>query len=755
MQKLPIYILKLLDDNKIFLEKEYYFAKGDLSSKGDFITNYLIFDTVNLITISGKETLTGSKHAKKIATNFTIDAINFYKVAEIDSLKVEVFISSARLYADKNGHNIELNAFSLGVHKEFIKLERIFTAIKEDKKSDIDNILKDNEFDIYCPKCGRLYSEPERKICPHCMDKMSIAMRLMGFFKYYKKQVALVLLFMLISTGFSILAPFVSNKLLFDEVLTEGGSMYGKIAVIVVAIFAVRLIGTVITMLTNYTIAGVMPSIVYDIKLKIFSAMQNLSTQFYTSKQTGNLMARVNDDSNNIYWFFIDGLPYLIINVITFIGILTIMMLMNVTLALITVVIIPGIVLAFMGMSKLYMKYHHRNFIFSSAFDSFLSDTINGQRIVRSFAKEEEENERFRQINDDVVQNGIKSDCTELTFFPIIYLVMFLTQIVVTGVGGYMILQNKLDLGTLLTFIVYLGMLYGPLEFMSWVSTWWARCVDSSERMFEIIDAVPDIVESKNPLSKDTINGDVELCNVFFEYEPARLIIKDVSLKIKAGEMIGIVGKAGAGKSTIANLITRLYEVKNGAILIDGHNVKDYKIDVIRKNVGIVSQEIYLFMGTIAENIRYAKKDATNEEIIYAAKAAMAHDFIIKLADGYETKIGEGGQDLSGGERQRISIARTILQNPKILILDEATASMDTATERNIQKSIDTLKIGRTTIAIAHRLSTLRDADKIAVIEDGKLCEYGTHKELINKKGKFYDLYQVQTKALQNLTVGG
>jgi len=256
-------------------------------------------------------------------------------------------------------------------------------------------------------------------------------------------------------------------------------------------------------------------------------------------------------------------------------------------------------------------------------------------------------------------------------------------------------------------------------------------------------------MESENPVDKETLNGDIELNNVVFEYEPARPVIKGMDLTVEAGKMLGIVGKTGAGKTTLANLIARLYDATSGEVKLDGINVKDLPLSAIRGSVGIVSQEIYLFIGSIADNIRYANPRASMDEVISAAKAAHAHDFIMKLPDAYETRVGAGGQDLSGGERQRLSIARTIIQNPKILILDEATAAMDTETEVNIQEALGKLQSNRTTLAIAHRMSTLRDADRLAVIEDGKVVETGTHEELMNKKGEYYKLYMIQMEALK------
>jgi ATP-binding cassette, subfamily B, bacterial len=299
-----------------------------------------------------------------------------------------------------------------------------------------------------------------------------------------------------------------------------------------------------------------------------------------------------------------------------------------------------------------------------------------------------------------------------------------------------------------------MGMLYGPLDFLSWVSNWWSRCIDSAQRMFEIVDSRPEVDEIENPVHLPDIQGNIDVTDAYFEYEAGRPVIKNATMSVKAGQMLGIVGKSGAGKSTIVNLMARLYDVTEGSIVLDGVPIKNIAIDDLRQSIGIVSQEMYLFIGTVADNIRYARTGASMDEVIAAAKAASAHDFIIKLPDGYDTRIGSSGQDLSGGEKQRLSIARAIIQNPRILILDEATASMDTETERSIQDSLGKLKAGRTTISIAHRLSTLRDADMLAVIDGGKVVEYGTHAQLIRKKGAYYNLFKLQSDAIKQIGVG-
>jgi ATP-binding cassette subfamily B protein len=308
--------------------------------------------------------------------------------------------------------------------------------------------------------------------------------------------------------------------------------------------------------------------------------------------------------------------------------------------------------------------------------------------------------------------------------------------------------------GEFTTYLGYIGMIFGPLQFFSTFTNLLTDTINSAQRMFEILDMVPEVMEAPDAISVPEFKGDIDFNNVSFHYNPNRPILKDVTLKIKAGDNIGLVGHTGSGKTTIVNLITRMYDPISGQIKVDGVDLKNIKTADIRRNMAIVSQEIFLFKGTIADNIRYAKPDATMDEIIAAAKVANAHDFILSLPDGYETVVGTGSRSLSGGEKQRVSIARAVLLAPRILILDEATAAMDTETERLIQDALGELTKGRTTITIAHRLSTLKDCNYLFAIENGEIAERGTHTELLDKKGIYYKLYTIQTEAMQKVLAG-
>ena len=501
--------------------------------------------------------------------------------------------------------------------------------------------------------------------------------------------------------------------------------------------------------------ASLVPGVVAQIKGTVFEALQKLSIGFFTRRQTGSLMQRVNGDANEVMGFFIDGLPYLLYNVFTFLFAFIIMFGMDWRLALVSFFMLPPMFyVSYRLLPRLWHAYGRRSRTVRTLY-SVLNDGISGARVVKAFGQEEYENRRFEKVNDRVRNSEIQIVSYGNRFEITYSLAREIPNLLVFCIGAIFILQvpGAFTYGKLITFMNYLGMMQGPMQFFSHIFRWWSGSMNAAQRIFEIIDAKPDVVEKENPEYLD-IKGDIVLKDVCFGYEPNKSVLKNIGFSVKAGEMLGIVGKSGAGKSTLVNLISRLYDVESGEITLDGVNIKDIAFSSLRGAVAMVSQETYIFMGTIAENIAYAKPDASRMEIVRAAMAANAHQFICRLPDGYDTIIGSGGRELSGGERQRLSIARAILANPRILVLDEATASVDTETERAIQESLEKLIKGRTTISIAHRLSTLRDADYLIVLDRGELVESGTHSELVAKRGEYYKLLQLQSKALAMRGVG-
>lgn len=754
---LPPAIKEALESEHLDTSDIIYGFKSDMCDAEEFGDCYIFFDSKGVYTASFEDSPVPKSKKKKLPeAKPKLKKLVCIPTEDVDEIFAEQYLATGQLTYTKNGEYYSLAYFPIGSLEKADNFRKIYNTFKEG--NDYEQYLSNATGNV-CEKCGEPIPKG-LKYCKDCVDRSSTIKRLFSFFGEVKGKMIFMVLAVITSSVVSLIIPQFSTQKLYDEVLNTGNPqsyriLIGSLVSIVLTMALLRIFNQLTTLFYQYIVAGVLPEVVYNIKLKIFKAMQQLSVGFYTHKQTGSLMERVTRDSNNIYWFFVDGFPYLIANIILVIGILIIMFITSVKLTLMILGISCIIFIAYPIVNKKFRKLHHRVWVQHSQLSSKVSDNINGHRIIKAFSKEDDEMNQFGKVSDKLYSAEVRASNAEITVFPILSILIYSASALVLGVGGVMTIKgNELTVGELLTFVVYLGMLQQPIDFLSWVMNWWARCVDSSQRVFEIMDTEPEIRDKENPVILDNFRGEIELKELQFEYEPAHPIIKDLSLKIEAGEMLGIVGKTGAGKTTISNLIARLYDPKEGIVKIDGVDVKDLSSKQLRSNIGIVSQDIFLFMGTIADNIRYARPDATNDEVIAAAKAASAHGFISKLPDGYETWVGSGGQDLSGGERQRISIARTIIQNPKILILDEATAAMDTETERNIQNSLTKLKAGRTTIAIAHRLSTLRDADKLAVIDEGECIEFGTYSELMEKKGAYYNLFKLQEEALRFIGIG-
>jgi ATP-binding cassette subfamily B protein len=746
--KIPAPVEDELIKRGVSINNLLYCVKADMDGEGCYYDCYITFNKDTLYIISGYETYSRitKKTDKSRLISYEVKDFSELLVNQIEDMYIDRHQNTARLIVKEKEKEYPIARLSIGYSDKFEKFaERVNLTHKEEK---IDDTLLD-ELKIYCPTCGAPYPDPNRPICPHCMDRHSVFRRLMGMFREFRLAMFGILFCIALSGGFTILSPYFGTKLLYDDVLSKEGSYYGQILLVVLLMAGVSLIGRILNIASSLILAFVVPTVTHRLRCKIFSAMQTLSLPFFTSKQTGSLMTRVDQDSENIYWFFVDIVPYGLMNFAKIVGIAVVMFMLSPILSsgiLLIIVTIQVIQSKFYGnQRKLYRKLN----VATRASTAVLSDAMNGQRVVKAFAKEDQEIKRYGIKNNEMFTIDSMINQRIANSVPAIWMFCRLISNLLGIFGAVLILKGELALGALTALLSYTDMTYEPISFFTWIGDRWAKCVDAASRMFEILDSTPTIKEKENPVHISKMKGDIELKNVSFEYEAGRPIIKDVSFKVQAGQMFGIVGKTGAGKSTIINLMARLYDVTGGEILMDGVKLKDIALKDLRKNIGIVSQETYLFMGTIEENIKYAREDATMEEVIEAAKAAHAHEFIVKLPEGYNTKIGSGGVSLSGGERQRLSIARAIIQKPNILILDEATASMDTRTERKIQTAIDELKKGRTIIAIAHRLSTLRDADMLCVIENGELKEMGTHDELIHSKGKYYELYKLQSEALK------
>lgn len=739
----------------VMTDELLYCVKADMNSEGTYYDVYIAFDKNTLYVIEGIESYPKRVKNTLKDADFATQGYSDYALSSIEKMYVDRYQNTARLMLVAKEGDIEkefsIARFSVGFSEKFEKFTQRVNHTKNNEPID-DTLLEGVK--THCSICGERFPDPNRPVCPKCVDRRSTFKRLRGMFKEFKWQMAIIFLMIIVATVFEIISPIFGSQMLYDDVLNENGKYYGEILMIVLVIVGVKIASTLVRVGSGVINSIIVPKIIHKLRVNTFSAMQKLSVSFFTSKQTGSLMSRVDRDTENIYWFFCDIVPYGVANIVRIVGIAAIMFYMS---PILSTGIIGMIVLIHVVQTKFYRsqrKYYRKYDVAMRSANAVLSDVMNGQRVVKSFAKESQEINRFGVKNTEAYVIDTKINGRIANTIPWIWTVCRVLSSLVFCFGAYMVIKGRIAFGVLTALLSYTDMTYEPINFFTWIGDRWAKCMDAASRMFEILDAKPTVQEKEKPIRINNMQGNIELKNVEFEYEAGRPIIKNVSFRVQSGQMFGIVGKTGAGKSTIINLMARLYDVTGGEILIDGINIRDLSIEDLRRNIGIVSQETYLFMGTVAENIKYANPDATMDEVIEAAKSANAHEFITKLQDSYNTKIGEGGVSLSGGERQRISIARAIIQKPNILILDEATASMDTRTERKIQAAIDKLKQGRTIISIAHRLSTLRDADMLCVIENGELKETGTHDELIRSKGKYFELYRLQSDALKFIGIG-
>lgn len=668
----------------------------------------------------------------------------------IEEIKNEDFINTGQFVLKRDGEYMPFAFYSNSVGRTASRFTMVVNKLK-DKTELTDDDFKTFGDDNVCPTCGKPYRDPRRKICPKCMNKRAIMLRLMGYLPKYKLSIAMMGVCMVLTALIGVLRPYVSGKTFYDEVLTTGGKYFGMVVPVVLCLMALEVSRLAVNIIKERIAAKVSANIVFDIKSQIFSAMQRLSMSFFNSQHTGSLMNRVNNDAEEICFTILWRVPELIINSLTLIGTAYVMIMMNPILSIIVFIPVPFTVYMMKVVFPKFRKVKNASWQKRSKLNSVINDALSGIRVVKAFGKEHSEIDRFDKASGELYEANIKEGIRGAKTFPIMGYITSLGGLFVWAVGGAQVMNGAsgMTFGTLMTFVGYMGMVLGPIDSIVNSIDWLTETLNCAHRLFEIIDRKSDVVPSPNPVRMEDIEGNISLKNVTFSYEPNKPVLKNINLDIKKGEMIGLVGHSGAGKSTITNIITRLYDIEEGALTIDNVNIKDIHPDDLHRRIGMVLQETHLFSGTIMENIAFARPDATREEIVSAARLANAHDFIMKLPDGYETELGKRHTNLSGGERQRINIARAILLDPRILILDEATASVDTETELQIQQAIETLTKGRTTIAIAHRLSTLKNADRLVVIERGEIAEMGTHAELEAAGGIYAGMLGKQKEALK------
>ena len=610
-----------------------------------------------------------------------------------------------------------------------------------------------NTLETICPNC-QAQLIPGQDECPVCSIEIHtppstwVLFRLWLFAQPYKGQLLLGFSLTLASTAATMVPPYLTMPLM-DKVLIpyQNGSPieYEIVGLLLAGLLGSALFAWGLGWWRTYILALVSERIGADLRTATYEHLMRLSLEYFGGKRTGDLMTRIGSETDRICVFLSMHLLDFATDVLMIIMTAVILFSINPWLALATLVPLPFIAwMIHVVRDKLRTGFEKIDRVWSEV-TNVLADTIPGIRVVKAFAQEKRETVRFRVANQHNLAVNDKLNQIWSLFTPTITLLTEFGLLVVWAFGIWLVAQNQITVGVLVAFLAYISRFYARLDSMSRIVSVTQKAAAGAKRIFDILDHISSVPETNNPVHLKDTKGSIELRNVGFRYGN-RTVTQGINLTIAPGEMVGLVGHSGSGKSTLVNLICRFYDVTEGSIRLDGTDIRSLPVADYRRNIGLVLQEPFLFFGTIAENIAYGKPEATRLEIIAAARAAHAHEFILRLPQGYDSLVGERGQSLSGGERQRISIARALLIDPRILILDEATSSVDSTTEKEIQKALDNLVKGRTTIAIAHRLSTLRKADRLVVLDRGQVVEVGSHDELMAQEGAYYRLYQAQAR---------
>lgn len=582
--------------------------------------------------------------------------------------------------------------------------------------------------------------------------------RLLNYMKRYRLQLAVMMIFAVGSTIFNIVGPKVLGKAttelyegLVSKISGGAGIDFGKIGEILLFALGLYLISSAFSFIQGFIMTGISNQVTYNLRKDISAKINKIPLKYFESRTHGEILSRITNDIDTLQTSINQSFTQLITSVTMLIGVLIMMLSINVYMTVAAILILPISMMIIGKVMKHSQKYFQQQQKYLGEVNGQVEEIYSGHNVVKAFNKEEDVIREFEKTNEKLYTTGWRSQFFSGMMMPIMQFVGNLGYVMVALLGGFLVIKEKVMVGDIQAFFQYIRNFTQPIQQIAQVTNMLQSSAAAAERVFEFLDEEEEDQTAENPVDITTIEGNVEACHVAFGYQPEHLIIHDFSGDVKAGQKVAIVGPTGAGKTTMIKLLMRFYDVNSGEILIDGHNIKDFNRIQLRELFGMVLQETWLFHGTIMENIRYGRLDATDEEVIAAAKAAHAHHFIMSQPGGYQMVLNEETSNISQGQKQLLTIARAILADNKILILDEATSSVDTRTEERIQAAMDNLMKGRTSFVIAHRLSTIRDADLILVMKDGDIIEQGTHQSLLAANGFYANLYNSQFEKAESI----